>query len=126
MSGETTKIKPRSMSGHTETLNFAPGGSFADVIETLDQYGVVPDEVYTGLLDGAERHDHGEMDKVLSGYMKGSSGIILFQQFGREVLTVSSMLIWVQSPTRSLTMAKRILPNLSRSSLNWIRTIISR
>jgi aminopeptidase C len=55
-------------------LNFAPGGSFADVIETLDQYGVVPDEVYTGLLDGAERHDHGEMDKVLSGYMKGIIG----------------------------------------------------
>jgi aminopeptidase C len=55
-------------------LNFAPGGSFADVIETLDQYGVVPDEGYTGLLDGAERHDHGEMDKVLSGYMKGIIG----------------------------------------------------
>ena len=52
-------------------LNFAPGGSFADVVETLDEYGIVPNEVYTGLLDGAERHDHGEMDKVLSGYMKG-------------------------------------------------------
>ncbi len=55
-------------------LNFAPGGSFADVIETLDEYGIVPDEIYTGLLEGAERHDHGEMDKVLNGYMKGIIG----------------------------------------------------
>ncbi|MEA4996803.1 MAG: C1 family peptidase [Petrimonas sp.] len=55
-------------------LNFAPGGSFADVIETLDEYGIVPDEAYTGLIDRAERHDHGEMDKVLSGYIKGIIG----------------------------------------------------
>ncbi len=55
-------------------LNFAPGGSFADVVETLDEYGIVPDNVYTGLLDGAESHNHGEMDKVLSGYMKGIIG----------------------------------------------------
>ena len=55
-------------------LNFAPGGSFADVIETLDEYGIVPDDAYTGLIDRAERHDHGEMDKVLSSYMKGIIG----------------------------------------------------
>jgi aminopeptidase C len=55
-------------------LNFAPGGSFADVIETLDEYGIVLDEAYTGLIDRAERHDHGEMDKVLSGYIKGIIG----------------------------------------------------
>lgn len=55
-------------------LSFSPGGSFADVIETLDEYGIVPDEAYPGLLDEADRHDHGEMDKVLSGYMKGIIG----------------------------------------------------
>ncbi|MDO5523544.1 MAG: C1 family peptidase [Bacteroidia bacterium] len=55
-------------------LNFAPGGSFADVVETLDAYGVVPEEAYTGLLEGADRHNHGEMDKVLAGYMKGIIG----------------------------------------------------
>ncbi len=52
-------------------LNFAAGGSFADVVETLDSYGIVPDEAYSGLLDGAESHNHGEMDKALSSYMKG-------------------------------------------------------
>ncbi len=55
-------------------LSFSPGGSFADVIETLDEYGIVPDEAYPGLSDGADRHDHGEMDKVLSGYMNGIIG----------------------------------------------------
>ncbi len=51
-------------------LNFAAGGSFADVIETLDEYGIVPDAAYTGLRDGETRHNHGEMDKALSGYIK--------------------------------------------------------
>lgn len=52
-------------------LNFSPGGSFADVVETLDKYGLVPDEEYTGLVHGQDRHNHGEMDKALSGYIKG-------------------------------------------------------
>lgn len=52
-------------------LNFAAGGSFADVVETLNDYGVMPDADYTGLLGDATRHNHGEMDKALAGYMKG-------------------------------------------------------
>ncbi len=55
-------------------LNFAPGGSFADVVETLDEYGIIPDAAYTGLIQDSERHNHGEMDKVLDGYMKGIVG----------------------------------------------------
>jgi aminopeptidase C len=52
-------------------LNFAQGGSFADVIETLDEYGVIPDEMYTGLNYGETNHNHGEVEAVLSGYVKG-------------------------------------------------------
>lgn len=52
-------------------LNFAAGGSFADVVETFDRYGILPDEAYSGLVGEAKRHNHGEMDKVLAGYMKG-------------------------------------------------------
>lgn len=50
-------------------LNFSAGGSFADVVETLDDYGLVPDAAYTGLIHGQENHNHGEMDKALSGYV---------------------------------------------------------
>ncbi len=55
-------------------LNFAPGGSFADVVETLDEYGIMPDTDFTGLQNGEERHNHIEMDNVLAGYMKGIIG----------------------------------------------------
>ncbi len=52
-------------------LNFAGGGSFADVIETIDEYGVVPENEYRGLEYGEENHKHGEIDYLLSSYMKG-------------------------------------------------------
>lgn len=56
------------------SLNFAPGGSFADVIETLDAYGMMPDEAYHGLHYGSETHNHGELDKILKSYMDGVIG----------------------------------------------------
>jgi hypothetical protein len=52
-------------------LNFAPGGSFADVVETLDDFGVMPDEAYNGLHYGSETHNHGELDRILKSYMDG-------------------------------------------------------
>lgn len=51
-------------------LNFSAGGSFADVAETLDEYGLVPDASYTGLIHGQDNHNHGEMDKALKGYVE--------------------------------------------------------
>lgn len=50
-------------------LNFAGGGSFADVVETINAFGIIPEEAYTGLNYGTDRHEHGELDKVLKGYM---------------------------------------------------------
>lgn len=55
-------------------LNFTAGGSFADVVETINEYGIIPEEAYRGLNYGTERHNHGEMDKVLKGYMDGVIG----------------------------------------------------
>ena len=52
-------------------LNFAGGGSFADVIETIDDYGVVPENEYHGLEYGEDNHKHGEIDHLLSAYMTG-------------------------------------------------------
>ncbi len=50
-------------------LNFAPGGSFHDVLAVLDTYGAVPEEAMTGLNYGEEKHVHSEMDKLLRGYV---------------------------------------------------------
>ncbi|MEN9918861.1 MAG: hypothetical protein RL662_1297 [Bacteroidota bacterium] len=52
-------------------LNFAQGGSFADVFETLDDYGVVPDAEMDGLNYGEVGHKHSEMEAGLSGYLTG-------------------------------------------------------
>lgn len=52
-------------------LNFAQGGSFADVVETLDAYGVIPEQYYGGLNYGETSHKHGEVEAGLSGYVKG-------------------------------------------------------
>lgn len=49
-------------------LNFAGGGSFQDVINTIDTYGIVPEKVYDGVKYGEEKHVHGELDAVLKAY----------------------------------------------------------
>lgn len=56
------------------SLNFSPGGSFADVVETINDYGIMPEESYRGLNYGSDTHNHGEIDKVLSGYMEAIIG----------------------------------------------------
>jgi len=55
------------MHGNT---NFDAGGQALDVFWVLDHYGIVPEEVYDGLLTGEEKHVHGGMDAVLSGYLE--------------------------------------------------------
>ncbi|MGI6571912.1 MAG: aminopeptidase C [Fermentimonas sp.] len=68
---EDKAIKYARLHGH---LNFAAGGSFADVVETLDDFGILPEEAYRGLNYGSETHNHGELDKVLKAYMDGIIG----------------------------------------------------
>lgn len=68
---EDKATKYARLHGH---LNFAAGGSFADVVETLDDFGILPEEAYKGLNYGSETHNHGELDKVLKGYMDGIIG----------------------------------------------------
>ncbi len=50
--------------------NFAAGGSGADVPYVWQRYGVVPQEVYSGLNYGEDNHVHGELDAALSAYLK--------------------------------------------------------
>lgn len=51
------------------TINFAGGGFFHDVIHVLDSFGMVPDKIYPGLINGATIHDHSEMDELLQEYV---------------------------------------------------------
>ncbi len=51
--------------------NFSPGGSILDVPYVWECYGAVPESVYSGLNYGEDKHVHGELQAVLSAYLKG-------------------------------------------------------
>ncbi len=53
------------------SLNFGGGGAFHDVTNVIRKYGIVPEEVYSGLNYGEEKHVHGEMDNLLKKYVDG-------------------------------------------------------
>lgn len=63
---EDKAVKNMRMHG---TNNFGGGGSFADVLEAIRDYGIVPTEVYTGLNYGDTIHRHAELDNILSSFM---------------------------------------------------------
>ena len=50
-------------------INFAQGGSFADVLEMTRLYGAVPEEAYAGLNYGEAKHSHYEMAEALEAYL---------------------------------------------------------
>jgi len=51
------------------TTNFGGGGSFADVLDCIRDYGIVPDQVMPGLNYGDTLHSHGELDQLLRAYV---------------------------------------------------------
>lgn len=55
------------LQGH---LNFGGGGQAHDVFDVWKKWGIVPEDAYSGLVDGATRHDHSEMDAVLVKIME--------------------------------------------------------
>jgi aminopeptidase C len=49
--------------------NFAGGGSFADVLDCIKDYGIVPNDVQPGLNYGDTLHRHGELDAFTKAYI---------------------------------------------------------
>ncbi len=49
---------------------FGPGGLSHDVISVVKNHGIMPESVYSGLLDGATTHQHGTLDELLSTMVK--------------------------------------------------------
>ena len=48
------------------TINFAQGGGFLDIPYVFSTFGIVPEEAYRGLEYGEEKHDHYELEPVLT------------------------------------------------------------
>ena len=59
-------IKYVRLDGH---LNFAAGSSFGDVLHVIDDYGIIPQDVYSGFNYGTEMPEQSELDAVLKGYV---------------------------------------------------------
>lgn len=52
------------------SCNFSPGGAVNDVIYVWKKYGAMPEEAYTGLNYGEDKHVHGELQGALEGVVK--------------------------------------------------------
>ena len=50
--------------------NFGEGGGLLDVPYVFNKYGMLPEEAYTGLQYGEEKHNHGELAAILTAYLK--------------------------------------------------------
>ena len=61
-------VKYVRLDGH---LNFAAGSSFGDVLHVIEDYGIVPQEVYSGFNYGTEMPEQNELDAALAGYVRG-------------------------------------------------------
>lgn len=52
--------------------NFSQGGAFHDVMNVIRQFGLMPDDSYTGLIYGQKRFHHTEMEKVMTDLLNTS------------------------------------------------------
>ena len=59
-------VKYVRLDGH---LNFAEGSSFGDVLHVIDDYGIIPQSIYSGFNYGTEMPEQSELDAVLKGYV---------------------------------------------------------
>jgi len=49
--------------------NFGAGGAFVDIAHVWQKYGMVPEAAYTGLNYGTEKHNHSELNNILTAYV---------------------------------------------------------
>ncbi|MFM1898846.1 MAG: peptidase bleomycin hydrolase [Bacteroidota bacterium] len=52
---------------------FDEGGEFHDIPYIIEKYGIVPEEVYSGLKHGNTRHNHAEMVSALGAFVQAIS-----------------------------------------------------
>ena len=65
------KDKARNYVLRQGKANFSQGSLSHDLIRIMKSGGVMPESVYSGLLKGEEKHDHGEMEAGLKGFLDG-------------------------------------------------------
>ncbi len=51
-------------------INFGPGGAFHDVTYVFKNFGIVPQKVYSGMVNGEKNIDHNDMDNILKSMVE--------------------------------------------------------
>jgi len=65
----TYKDKAKKYVRFHGSINFGGGGAFHDVLYVMENYGMVPEEVYNGNTIGEKGPVHGELDAVAKAYI---------------------------------------------------------
>jgi bleomycin hydrolase len=72
--------------------NIGEGGGFPDVIQVIREYGMVPEEVYTGKKEAKSQHYHGQLEATIISMVKSTveekSGKIDFEAVHSSVESV--------------------------------------
>lgn len=50
-------------------IAFPEGGETADVLYVLKNFGAIPEEAYSGLINGEKKHNHHKLQKALKSYL---------------------------------------------------------
>lgn len=50
-------------------MGFAAGSGFGDVLTTIKRYGIVPENIYSGMKYGSDKPEQAELDAVLKAYV---------------------------------------------------------
>lgn len=64
-------IKAKKYIRYHGSFDFGQGGQAHDVMNVIRKYGMVPDEVYSGLIVDKKKHNHSELSSVLKGTLEG-------------------------------------------------------
>lgn len=54
-------------------LNFGEGGGFPDVLQVIKNYGMLPEEAYTGKKNPKDQHNHSLLEATLKGVLAASA-----------------------------------------------------
>lgn len=54
-------------------LNFGEGGGFPDVLHVIKNYGMLPEEAYTGKKNPKDQHNHSLLESTLKGVLAASA-----------------------------------------------------
>lgn len=85
-------------------ISFPHGGQCHDVLDMIEEYGIVPEETYPGNLYGEKKHQHGELTSILTNMLNAvlkKRGPRLTPKWGQAFEAVLD--IYLGKPTETFT-----------------------